>query len=161
MGGRRWAGVMAALIVAVGLGYAAFQTYGGSQVEQCYACRRAIHANSRTVAIDSGRTRVFCCPACALSERAQEGKSVRITGLTSYLTGARLSPETAFVVKGSDVNPCAHARQLVDEEKRPADLRYDRCSPSIVAFAERGEAVGFAREHGGVVLPFRELASSH
>jgi nitrous oxide reductase accessory protein NosL len=39
---------------------------------------------------------------------------------------------------------------------RPADVQYDRCSPSLLAFAQRIEAVQFVREHGGQVLPFKE-----
>ena len=55
---------------------------------------------------------------------------------------------------------CAHARELVDEEKRPADLHLDRCSPSMLAFKQRSEAVEFLRQ-GGQVLPFNEIASAY
>jgi hypothetical protein len=47
---------------------------------------------------------------------------------------------------------------LITDATRPADVQYDRCSPSLLAFAERIEAVQFVREHGGQVLPFKEVA---
>jgi hypothetical protein len=114
----------------------------------------------RTIALINGKPRVFCCPACALSEHQQEGKPIRITELTAFLTGGKLSPNQAFVVKGSDVNMCARTQELIDADKRPADLRYDRCAPSLLAFALRREAAEFARVHGGEVILFSELASA-
>jgi hypothetical protein len=160
MAGKRWLAVLAVVAVAVGLGYSAFKVYRGSQPESCYACQRAVHAHSRTVGVAKGRSRVFCCPACALSEHEQEGKPIRITELTAFLTGARLSPNDAFVLKGSDVNMCARTHGLIDADKRPAHVYYDRCSPSLLAFGQRSEAIQFAREHGGQVLPFSEMMSA-
>ncbi|HLG97872.1 MAG TPA: hypothetical protein VKX49_16280 [Bryobacteraceae bacterium] len=161
MTAKRWLAIFAVVLVAAGLGYAGLRVYRASQPEQCYACLRAIHAHSRTVAIVNGKPRTFCCPACALSEHEQEGKPIRVTELTSYLTGEKLTPDEAFIVKGSDVNMCAHARELVDEEKRPADLHYDRCSPSMLAFKQKSAAMEFARQHGGQVSPFSEIASAY
>ena len=161
MTAKRWLAIFAVAVVATGLGYASFTVYRASQTEQCYACVRAIHAHSRTIAIVNGRARTFCCPACALSEHEQEGKPVHVTELTSYATGEKLTPAEAFIVKGSNVNVCAHTRELVDEEKRPADLHYDRCSPSMLAFRQKAEAVQFVRQHGGQVLPFTEIASAY
>ncbi len=160
MQGKNWVAAVVAIAVAVGLGYLGWRAYGGSQREQCYACQRPIHAHTRTVAVVKGRSTVFCCPACALTEHEQEGRPIRVTELTSLLTGAKLSPEKAFVVKGSDVNMCAHTQELMDADKRAADVRYDRCSPSLLAFGDRTEALQFAREHGGEVLPFREIVAA-
>ncbi len=161
MTAKRLLAIFAAVLVAAGVGYAGFRVYRGSQAEQCYACARAVHAHSRTVGVVNGKARTFCCPACALSEHEQEDKPIRVTELTSFLTGEKLTPADAFIVKGSDVNMCAHARELVDEEKRPADLRFDRCSPSMLAFKRQSEAMDFVRQHGGQVLPFTDIASAY
>jgi hypothetical protein len=160
MTGKRWLSVIAVVAVAIGIGYAAFTTYRGAQTEQCYACQRVIHAHSRTVGIIRGKPRLFCCPACALSEHEQEGKPVRVTELSAFPSGAKLSPNDAFLVRGSDVNMCVRAHELMDADKRPADLRYDRCSPSLLAFTKRSEAIQFVREHGGEIMPFSEVASA-
>jgi hypothetical protein len=161
MAAKRSLAVFAAVLIAAGLGYAGFRVYRASQPEQCYACVRPIHAHSRTIGMVNGRPRTFCCPACALSEHEQEGRPIRIAELTAFLTGEKLAPDAAFIVKGSDVNMCAQTRELRDDEKRPAALHYDRCAPSMLAFKEKGEAVQFAGRHGGQVVPFREIAAAY
>jgi hypothetical protein len=120
--------------------------------EVCYVCQRPIHAHSKTVAEAGGRARLFCCPACALSQHA------KITELTSFATSAPLAPDNAWAVRGSDVNMCVRTQELIGTGKREADLRYDRCLPSILAFARRDEAARFASEHGGEVLRFSQIS---
>jgi hypothetical protein len=100
---------------------------------------------------------MFCCPACALSEHEQEGKAIRVTELTDFLTGAKLSPNQAYLVKGSNVNMCARTRGPMDADKRQETVPYDRCSPSLLAFGNKSDALAFAREHGGEVLPFSQI----
>ncbi len=85
---------------------------------------------------------------------------MRVTELTAFLTGAKLSPNDAYVIRGSDVNMCAQAHELINADKRQADVHYDRCAPSLLAFAQEREATQFSREHGGAVLPFREVVAS-
>ncbi len=155
MRGGIWLVVLA--IVVVGLGYAGFRAYRGSDGDMCYACKRPMHAHTRTVAVVRGRSELFCCPACALSEHEQEGKPVRVTELTDFATGAKLTPDKAFLVRGSDVNMCARTHELMDADKRAADIRYDRCSPSLLAFASRSAALQFAGQHGGEVLPYAQI----
>jgi hypothetical protein len=158
---RRFALFAIVAVLALAVGYAGWGAYLRTQPEQCYACQRPIHAHSRTVASAKGSSRLFCCPACALSEQRQEGKAVRVTELTAFMSGAKLSPNDAYVVKGSDVNMCAQAHEMIDADKRPAEVHYDRCAPSLLAFAQEREAIQFSREHGGTVLPFREVAASY
>jgi len=50
--------------------------------------------------------------------------------------------------------------ELIDPDKRVADVAYDRCAPSLLAFATEMEAASFAGEHGGEVLPFKDVASA-
>jgi hypothetical protein len=145
--------------LAIGLGYAGYTAYQRIQPEQCYACQRPIHAHSRTIVLVDGKLRAFCCPACAISEHEQEGKAIRITELTDYPTGAKLSPSGAFLVKGSDVNMCVRAHSRLDADKRAEELQYDRCLPGLLAFAREDAAVQFAREHGGQVLAFNAIVA--
>ena len=90
---------------------------------------------------------------------APAGKPIRVTQLTSFLNGNALDPESAFLVRGSNVNMCERTHELMEENKRTADLQYDRCAPSLIAFAQRGEALQFAREHGGEVVSFTQAAA--
>lgn len=160
MKGKRWFVALVMVAIVAGLGYIGYEAYRGPQGEQCYACHRPIHAHSRTVGLANGQARLFCCPACALSEHEQEGKPIRVTELTAFLTGAKLSPDDAFVVRGSEVNMCARTQELMGPDKRAANVHYDRCSPSMLAFGRRDEATQFAREHGGEVVPFKEIVTA-
>jgi hypothetical protein len=155
-----WFVRLAVLVVALALGYVGWRTFRSSAAETCYACRRPIHAHTRTVASANGHSRLFCCPACALSQQEQAGTPVKVTQLTSFLTGKAFSPDNAWVVRGSDVNMCVRTQEMLDSDKRPVELNYDRCSPSLLAFTQQTEAAQFAREHGGEVIAFREVAAA-
>ena len=157
---RIWFGGFVGVLVMLALGFVGWRTFTYSNADECYACKRPIHAHSRTVAAANGRSRLFCCPACALSQHDQVGTQISITQLTSFLTGKALSPENAYVVRASDVNMCERTKELIDADKRPADLHYDRCAPSLIAFAQQNEAVQFAREHGGEVMAFSQVAAA-
>lgn len=123
----------------------------------CEVCRRPLHANSATLADLDGRQKVFCCPACALSDRLQGDSRIRITAFTDYATGKELRPGAALLVRGSDVNLCAAMRPLIDEMKTPHAVHYDRCIPSLIAFGNVDTASGFVRAHGGTIVRFYEL----
>lgn len=157
---RVWLAGLVCILAVLALGYTAWKSFAHADADQCYACQRPIHAHTKTVAFIDGRSRLFCCPACALSQHQQMGKPISITRLTSFLTGKALSPGGAYVVRASDVNMCERTKELVDSDKQAADLHYDRCAPSLIAFAERSDAVQFAREHGGEVMPFSQAAAA-
>ena len=55
---------------------------------------------------------------------------------------------------------CVASREIINADKRAADAHYDRCVPSLLAFAQRSEAADFAREHGGQVLAFKDAATA-
>jgi len=146
---QRILGLCIVLALALGLGYAAWRMKSTSQVAACEVCSRAIHADMRTVALVGDRREVFCCPSCALSAGAQTHKPVRFEQLADYQTGHPLRPADAFAVKGSDVIPCVHTHQMLNRDGQPVPMEFDRCSPSIIAFADRTSAARFASEHGG------------
>ena len=157
---RVWFAGLICVLAVLALGYTGWKTFANTDVDQCYACKRPIHAHSKTVAFIGGRSRLFCCPACALSQHQQTGKPISVTQLTAFLTGKALSPDNAYVVKASDVNMCERTKEIVEDDKQSAGLHYDRCAPSLIAFAQRSDAVQFAREHGGEVMPFSQAAAA-
>lgn len=151
-------GLGAILAVAVGLGYAAYRMKSSSQ-DSCQACRRAIHANMRTIAFIGDRREHFCCPTCALSAGAQTHERVRFEELADYRSGRPLRPADAFAVEGSDVIPCVRSHQMLNPDGQPVPMDFDRCSPSIIAFATRASAEQFANQHGGKVQRFAEIVA--
>jgi hypothetical protein len=128
--------------------------------ELCRACQRPVHEPTSTVAMVGGKRATFCCPACAISESRQLGQEVRVISLTDFNSDNEISPESAFLVKGSDVNPCSQHAPTPASDKRPMQVAYDRCSPSLLAFASRSAAEEFARAHGGTILLWKDAATS-
>ncbi len=161
MQARTWMSSVALILCVLGLAYAGWRSVQRTEAGNCYVCNRPVHAHSKTVALVNGHPKTFCCPACALSEHGQEGKPVTLTRLTEYLTGKELAPDQAYIVRGSDVNPCVQNEGLVDADKQPAALHFDRCRPGMLSFARLDEAARFAREHGGQVLAFKELRAAY
>lgn len=154
--GKAWIGAL--LVVAVG----AIALGGAWYLRQrraaghCAFCLRPVHV--RTVAERDGKRQEACCPACVLALRAQTHANVRIISVADYDTHRDLAPDQAAYVVGSDVHTCAGQPAVkVDESKRPLPLHYDRCEPSILAFASRERATAFVKEHGGNIATLRDL----
>ncbi len=156
-----WLGAASLVILFVGLGYAGWRAWRPSQAQLCQACSRPIHSHTRTVALVGSRRESFCCPACALTTHDQSGRPVKVVELTDFLTNSPLDPGEAYLVRASDVNMCARQHGPLGPDKQPTTVEFDRCSPSLLAFARKETATAFASEHGGEVLSFSQLAASY
>lgn len=152
---RGW--LIGTLAVAVMGGAGAWWMIGAHGPETCQACKREVHVHSRTSGEVDGKIHRFCCPTCALTEHVQTGKRVRVTELTDHDTLAALKPAEAFLVRGSEVNPCKDAKTHLSHDKQPMHAHFDRCAPGVLAFATEVRAVAFARRHGGAVLRFADI----
>lgn len=150
-----------AVLVAVGLGagYMGWRAYRSARESACDVCMRPIHVHTKTTAEVGGRREVFCCPTCALAAARQSGEALRFVEFTDYISHDALAPDDAFLVRGSDVNPCIeHDHEMVrDPERMSVPIDYDRCSPSLLAFANRSTAEEFIRNRGGELLRPEDL----
>ena len=143
--------------VFAGAGYLVVGRLRSRSSEECAACHRPVHEHSRTIAIVDGKRASFCSPMCALSEHEQSHKRVEVVELTDFLSGDATRPSEAWVVRNSDVNPCLEHHPMVGQDKRPIQMLYDRCSPSILAFGSAQAAANFGSQHGGQRMKFTEL----
>jgi hypothetical protein len=125
--------------------------------EECSVCRREIHAAARAVIEVDGKREVVCCVRCAITRDEQEEKPVRLVEVTDFNRHTAMAPKDAFFVEGSRVVLCMTHEPHVDETKHPQARIFDRCEPSVYAFARREEADAFAAENGGTVLRLAEL----
>ena len=149
-----------AVLVLVGVGFAAWHFVNEQSAQTCGACARPVHSNTKTVAVIDGKPEYFCCPACALSEHKQSGKKVDVVEVADYLGNGPLKPETSFLVRNSDVNPCLqHQHPAVGANKQPLESHFDRCSPSALAFKDQKSAAAFASTHGGQVVSYCDFAA--
>jgi hypothetical protein len=128
-----------------------------SQPELCTACQRHISDKSRAVVEVSGKREPVCCVRCGLTIERQEHQPVRLIEVTDYNSGKPLAPDTAYYVEGSRVMLCEHQAGLVDPAKRPYEMVFDRCMPSVFAFARQEEASAFASSNGGSVLRLSQV----
>jgi hypothetical protein len=145
---------------ALGLGYAGWRMMRNpSQGELCQASGRPIHADMRTVAFVGDKRGVYCCPTCALTEAAQMHLAVRFEQVADYETGDPLRPADAFAVEGSGVIPCFRPHNMVNRDGQAVPMDFDRCSPSIIAFANLAAAKRFASDHGGEAGKFLEIVA--
>jgi hypothetical protein len=131
----------------------------------CSQCGRD-ECRNLTVAIEltDGGTVRTCCPRCALRYLRDERPAVSALIVREFNSTEPLDARRAIYVEGSDVHPCSHATPT---SPPPTDDRgcclaavYDRCEPSLVAFASRGDAQVFARAHGGLLRSYAELAAT-
>jgi hypothetical protein len=161
---QRFVGVGVVLAAAFGLGYAGWRVSAPSRITVCELSGRPIHPNMRTIAFIGNSRKVLCCPTCALTAGAQTHQPVRFEQLTDFETSKPLRPEDAFAVQGSDLVPCdlphgSLTTEMLNPDGQPVSVVFDRCSPSILAFAKRESADRFAAEHGGKVGRFLQMTA--
>ncbi len=154
-------GVIVLLAVASALVYAGWTIWTSSSTQVCRVCDRPIHGMTRTVGLRDGKREAFCCPTCALTEHHQLGEKVKLIEVSDFNTRARLAPEAAAFVSGSDLNCCVENHVLRSEHDQVSPMEFDRCSPSIFAFAQRKEAETFQKQHGGTILSFEDLVATY
>ena len=128
-----------------------------SQPELCAACQRHISEKSRAIVEVSGKREPVCCVRCGLTIKLQEHKPVRLIEVTDYTSGKSLAPDKAYYVEGSRVMLCEHHVELVDPAKLPYQVVFDRCMPSVFAFATQQEATAFASGNGGAVRTLSQI----
>ena len=73
--------------------------------------------------------------------------------VTDLASGELIDARKAYVIVASNVNYCMQGDTHLDEHKQPAPMMFDRCSPSMISFADLDEAKRFSVEHGGEVVP--------
>ena len=157
MPSERITGAIVVALLLVGLAAAGYWMFRHGGHEECSVCRRGIHAQSRAVAMVNGQRAVMCCARCAITLARQRGKSVRLVQVADYATERLLRPQDAFYVEGSRVVLCEKHEPMMDPTKHAMERVFDRCEPSLYAFARRADAEAFAQQNGGAVLTAEQV----
>jgi hypothetical protein len=163
MNGKNFTTGSIALVLVASLGAAAWFLLLSRPPETCELSGRKIHENMRTVVRIDGRKVHACCPRCPITVARQTGAEVEFLRVTDYVTSRALDPKDAFFVSESRIMVCHTPRVKLDETHTPYMELFDRCGPSLIAFALEREARAFIVENGGSLkrLPDlqRELAA--
>ena len=111
------------------------------------------------VRIADGSTVKTCCPRCGMHYLHEHNPAVTAIEVRDFDSAKAIDARAALYVEGSDVHPCSTVHDGGPKDERGCCLApvYDRCQPSVIAFAEPARAQAFAREHGGVVTTFASL----
>jgi len=123
----------------------------------CEISGRPIHGNMHTLARVQGTTMHACCPRCPLTLVHQAGQQVQLLEVTDYSTGHRLPAQDAFYVEGSQVHVCSGPMVKRDQVNTPVLQYFDRCEPSLLAFADKQDALDFIAQNGGALKQLDEL----
>jgi len=151
-------GILAVVVAAAGLiAYAVYVRSGRREPVLCEACRRLIMPRT-AFSVEVGRRTLWtCCPRCWLDcYRTMKG-DMRNPTATDYVSQRRVPAEQCLYVEGSDLSPCCAPEVMLGADQTVMDRCYDRCMPSVIAFAVPAEAERFAKEHGGKVMSFQTL----
>ncbi len=151
------ANLILSVVLVAGVAAGSYWLLRKTEPDTCRICRRDIHAQARAIAQVHGKNEPVCCARCALTLAHQQGKPVRLVEVTDYVSQRRLSPEAAYYVEGSRVVLCARHEPFLDVSKEPFQRVFDRCEPSLYAFARREEAESFAARNGGVVVRLEQV----
>lgn len=122
----------------------------------CQICGRAVHEGQRyTIRLKDGTSEDACCPRCGMHYELHHPQDIGGAMATDYQEHQRIPAEQAFFVETTAVSVC-DAEPLRREEPALAELHWDRCFPTLLAFRTREEAIGFQRAKGGTVLTYAE-----
>jgi hypothetical protein len=151
------------MLVVVGLGVGLFYLVQSGRLAAgnplCSVCNRPLHpAQKFLVASKDGKDHPACCPRCGL-RFAIENKG-RSTRATDFNSGKWISAESAYYLEGSDVMECCGSSTMRADAGMLCEMHYDRCMPSLVAFAEKNAAEDFQRQHGGRIISFEAAMQS-
>jgi hypothetical protein len=154
---KRVFGFLFGVLILAGIGLGGYWFLERTRPNTCPICARGIHARAAVVIERDGKPQRVCCASCAVKLGRQVGRPVKFVEVTDYLTERPLRPEGAYYVAGSQIIFCELHEPPRGPDKRPSDRVFDRCEPSVFAFAHREDAEAFARENGGGLLRLDQL----
>jgi len=130
-----------------------------AQAAECDICgRHEFSALAFRVEYADGGTIHTCCPRCAShAVAAHPDRAIARLIAHDFATGEELDARKAIYLDGSDYEHCKAPKE---ERTTPASatmLAYDRCLPSLMAFATMSEAEAFAHDHGGRIRTFDQI----
>lgn len=160
MNSRTWLAAAIALAFILGAAVGAWYELERRPPAFCEVDGRPIHGNMLTVVKVDGKRLHTCCARCPLTLIHQAHRQVEILETTDYVSGRRLPAAEAFYVEGSQVEVCSGPRVNREEGMAPYLRLFDRCAPSLLAFAREEDARAFLAEHGGSLKRLGELLAS-
>jgi hypothetical protein len=147
----RWIVLIFCVVVATGC---------SKSTRMCAVCNRdECKGLAFRVTLENGKVVETCCPRCGLHYLESTHQQARKMEATDFATGQWVDAATAVYVSGSDMHPCAEIQSMRDPQGCCLMKTYDRCLPSLVAFAAKEQATAFQKSHGGQLVGFQAVSA--
>jgi hypothetical protein len=142
-------------LVLLGLGAWLFYLVQSGRIAKgspvCSVCQRPLHqAQVFVVVSENGPERRTCCPRCGLRFTIESG--AKPFQATDFSNGKLIDAQGAYYLEGSDLMQCCTSTTMRTDTGIICEMHYDRCMPSLVAFANVKEAQAYQQEHGGHLI---------
>ncbi len=150
---------LAVICVAALVGYYVWtgRIAGGQPL--CDVCKRVIHpATSFRIAEANGKIKSACCPRCGLTSVIKNGG--KVLDAVDFSSQKRIAAADAIYLEGSDIMECCSSTGFRADQGSYQEIDYDRCMPSLLAFARREDAEAVRQKHGGNIISFQEARQS-
>jgi hypothetical protein len=150
-----------ALAAIVGMSLVAYRWETSRGPAVCQVCGRNI-PNQTAYRLDTtDGTIKACCPSCAMHYKLHHADEVRKDWATDFNSGHLIPAASAYFDEGGDIQYCTAHKPPVERGLEGVSERvYDRCLPTLVAFATRDEAESYRQQHGGRVLTYAQAVES-
>jgi len=97
-------------------------------------------------------------PRCGLAAIMQNGG--RALDAVDFSSKKRIVAAEAIYLEGSDIMECCTDAGFRANEGSYQKMEYDRCMPSLLAFARRVDAEMVQQKDGGQIISFEEARQS-
>jgi hypothetical protein len=153
--------MVVALAAIVGVSFLAYRWEAPRHPAICQICERDIPKQTAFRMDTSEGTIMACCPTCAMHFMLHHPEGVRQALATDFGSGRMISAATAYYDEGGDTQYCTAMHPPVERGPQGVSMRvYDRCLPTIVAFATADEAEAYRKLHGGRILSYEQALTS-
>jgi hypothetical protein len=146
-----------ALTAIVAVGLVAYHWEALRRPALCQVCGRDIPKQTAYRLATADGTIKACCPSCAMHYLLHHPGNVHESWASDFGSGRMIPAATAYYDEGGDVQYCTAHHPGVERGPQGINARvYDRCLPTLVAFATQGEAEAYRQQHGGRVLTYAQ-----
>lgn len=148
---------LAAVVAIVAAGLVVYRWEIPKYPTMCQICGREIPKQT-VFRIETKHGTIYaCCPRCAMHHMIDHPGEARNEWATDLATGRQIPAQSAYYDEGGDVQYCTAHTPPVERTPMGVQVRtYDRCLPTLVAFATRDEAEAYRQQHGGRVVTYNE-----
>ncbi|HXH49685.1 MAG TPA: nitrous oxide reductase accessory protein NosL [Terriglobia bacterium] len=155
MRGKRLSITLLMIALAIGAAWLIHRLETPKQPAVCEICGRGIMKQVEFQIETSHGTIYACCPGCALHHIINNPEEARKELATDFDSGRLIPARSAYYDMGGDVQYCTRHDPALHRMPSGVEMRvYDRCLPTLVAFASKDDAEAYRQQHGGRVVTF-------